>query len=222
MKICPKCGERRFMTGYSFENSAVTIDFVGNEFVFTPESDNQTREKRLCVCINCKEQFDLNDEGVRNAFIHQMKPCVRCGNKVAENEMDENGVCIVCQIKEKDPSFQGIEACTTDFNIIKMLAIVRSDNLKLSKENEQLKEQLQKASEITEKINNATTEEKPKRGRKKKTEDDQQQEEVQGEVINVDEDQNSTDDDIQISNEVAPDLPQEVVDMSNAMNPPEE
>jgi hypothetical protein len=234
MKICPKCGGKNFSTGYSFQNSIATIDFTGDEFVFTPESGNETKERKICTCLNCGAHFDLTDEATRQSFIHQLKECKTCGNKVPEEELDENGVCIVCRLKEADPSFANIESITTDFNMIRMMASLRMDNLKLSRDNEKLKKEIELSKVVQEKIDNASTEatekseeqvteEPKKRGRKKKpVEGEIVREEQQNNVVDVDQQSIPVDNDIQIDENVAPEMPQEVVDLQNAMNPPEE
>ena len=230
MKICPKCGEKKFSTGYSFQNSIVTIGFTGNEFVFTPEPGNETKERKICTCLNCNTKFDLTDEATKQSFIHQFKECKKCGNKVSEEEVDENGVCIVCRLKEADPSFANIESITTDFNMIRMMASLRMDNLKLSKDNEKLRKEIELSKTVQEKIDNASetseeqqVEEPKKRGRRKKpVEGEIIQEEQSDNIVDIDKQSESTDNDIQIDENVAPEMPQELVDLQNAMNPPEE
>jgi hypothetical protein len=100
---------------------------------------------------------------------------------------------------------------------MRMLAQVRIDNLNLTKTNEQIQKRLERAEEI-EQENNEQPEETPKKkrgGRKKKTEEPVQTEE---DTINIDGEDAQGDSDIEISEDVAPDLPEEVTAMSNEMN----
>jgi hypothetical protein len=113
--------------------------------------------------------------------------------------------------------------------MIRMMASLRMDNLKLSRDNEKLKKEIELSKVVQEKIDNASTEatekseEPKKRGRKKKpVEGEIVREEQQNNVVDVDQQSIPVDNDIQIDENVAPEMPQEVVDLQNAMNPPEE
>lgn len=204
---CPKCGSNVFQTGLHMCKKA-NVDFVNGVFTIQPfenEVDNS-----LIQCTQCGEKFNVNDENVIHMLTHPLIKCTKCGKEFTEEELDENHVCAICRVKEMDAGFSQLENADP-FTLMRMLAQVRIDNLNLTKTNEQIQKRLEKAEGI-EQENNEQPEETPKKkrgGRKKKTEED---------TINIDGEDAQEDSDIEISEDVAPDLPEEVTAMSDEMN----
>jgi DNA-directed RNA polymerase subunit RPC12/RpoP len=190
------------------------VDFVNGALTIQPfenEVDNS-----LIQCTQCGEKFNVNDENVIHMLTHPLVKCTKCGKEFTEEELDENHVCAICRVEEMDAGFSQLENADS-FTLMRMLAQVRIDNLNLTKTNEQIQKRLERAEEI-EQENNNQPEEAPKKkrgGRKKKTAEPVQTEE---DVINVDEKNAQGDSDIEISEDVAPDLPTEVTAMSDEMN----
>ena len=227
MKICPKCGGTLFSHSKAIRMTSVTVDVKDGKFIFTETEDNNTVENEVVDCLGCKARFNLRDEEQINMFVHQDKPCVKCGRKFSEEELDEECTCVICRLKEKDPSFENIENAM-DFNAVRMIAMLKMDNMKLSTVNEKLEKDLEKAKEVNAKIEEKTA--KPKRtGRKKANKNDSVEENTDNsdanksevEEVDIDNADNTENSDIEISQDIAPELPKEVIDMSNAMNPPE-
>lgn len=210
---CPKCGSNVFQTGLHMCKKA-NVDFVDGVLTIQPfenEVDNS-----LIQCTQCGEKFNVNDESVIHMLTHPLVKCAKCGKEFTEEELDENHVCAICRVEEMDAGFSQLENADP-FTLMRMLAQVRIDNLNLTKTNEQIQKRLERAEEI-EQENSKQPEEAPKKkrgGRKKKVTEPVQTEE---DVINVDEKNVQGDSDIEISEDVAPDLPTEVTAMSDEMN----
>ena len=210
---CPKCGSNTFQTGLHMCKKA-NVDFVDGVLTIQPfenEVDNS-----LIQCTQCGEKFNVNDENVIHMLTHPLVKCTKCGKEFTEEELDENHVCAICRVEEMDAGFSQLENADP-FTLMRMLAQVRIDNLNLTKTNEQIQKRLERAEEI-EQENSNQPEEAPKKkrgGRKKKVAEPVQTEE---DVINVDEKNVQGDSDIEISEDVAPDLPTEVTAMSDEMN----
>ena len=202
-KYCLKCGWDMFKSAIIIQPSH--IEYKDGKFDFTP-SDASVNVMRQCQCLKCMTVYDLNDEATVNAFVHQGVKCTQCGKTFSEEELDSNGVCPICKLKSQDPEFADLENADV-FTIYKALAKAKINNLEL---NSKLQNDLSKADTVKEKIDEQLADNnKPskKRGRPKK------EETVTEEVVNIDED-NSSDDEIQIDSDIAPELPQEVVDIS--------
>jgi DNA-directed RNA polymerase subunit RPC12/RpoP len=190
------------------------VDFVDG--VLTVQPFENEVDNSLIQCTQCGEKFNVNDENVIHMLTHPLVKCTKCGKEFTEEELDENHVCAICRVKEMDAGFSQLENADP-FTLMRMLAQVRIDNLNLTKTNEQIQKRLERAEE-TEQENSNQPEEAPKKkrgGRKKKATEPVQTEE---DVINIDEKNVQGDSDIEISEDVAPDLPTEVTAMSDEMN----
>lgn len=210
---CPNCKNSIFKIGIIHSES--TVNYVDNDFTFEPTENSMN--SKIIECTNCQTRYDLSDKEIANRLINPTETCSKCGKEFTSQELDENKVCTICRMKELDPSFANFENADP-FTMIRMLAMLKMENINISKENEKISKELERAKEIEEE------EKKPKkRGRKKKDESDIETEAVNvnnTEVIDVDNIDNN-ESDIEITDD-APDIPGDVVDMSQAMNPPEE
>lgn len=220
---CLKCNGIHFKTGKDVCANA-TVDFDKNHnIVITPES-NETIKSAI-VCLDCKSVYDLNDESVVNLLMHPLVECSVCGKKVTPQELDENGVCTICRVEKMDPNFAKLENADPDI-LIRMLAQVRIDNLNLTKANEKIQQEMERAEEIKKEANELEKEEEQaietpktkKRGRPPKHKEEPVQEEEKSETIDIDEDNSDNESDIEISEDIAPEIPDEVSDMSAEIN----
>ena len=224
---CLKCNGIHFKTGKDVCANA-TVDFDENHnIVITPENNETIRS--AIVCLDCKSVYDLNDESVVNLLMHPLVECSVCGKKVTPQELDENRVCTICRVEKMDPNFAKLENADPDV-LIRMLAQVRIDNLNLTKANEKIQQEIERAEEIKketsepekeEQENQESTEETPKpkrRGRPPKQKEEQVQEEEASETIDIDDDNSDNESDIEISEDTAPEIPDEVSDMSAEIN----
>ena len=205
-KYCLNCGNDVFRTATSF--SQANMDFVDGKFIFKPLNET-IKEDYACQCTQCGNRYNLNDENIINQFKSQGVKCTKCGKQFTEEELDENGVCLICRLKEQDPEFANLENADV-FTIFRALAKVKMNNLEL---NNKLSSELEKAEKVEQKIEEqiSNKEEKPKkRGRKKAKEDD---------VVYVDDDQSNSEqnNEIEISEDVAPEFTDEVVEISEEM-----
>ena len=196
MKRCPNCGNTVFAVGMQFLNS--TVDFVDNEIVFS--SPNGEVPHKQCRCMSCGTCYNFDDKNNVELFANQKQTCVKCGREVSPEETDSNGLCIICQAKEKFPELSNLDNADPE-TLFKALAISRLENLSLREGNSDM----------------SGNNEKKRKPRKKKTEEQPSE----NDIVDID-DENETQSDVEISEDVAPDMPQEVVDMSNALNPPQE
>lgn len=211
MISCPKCHGTIFQTGFDLCNKA-TVEFKDGRFTITP-IDNEER-KSLLRCHQCGEQYNLEDEQIMHMITHPLIKCAKCGKEYTEQELDENHICAICRVEEMDAGFANLEQADTT-TLLRMLAQVRIDNLNLTKTNEQIQKRLDRAEEIEKEEAQPEEQPKKKRGRKKKTEDVTQE----TDVIDLDADESNSDDsDIEIDENVAPDLPASVTEMSNEIN----
>jgi hypothetical protein len=210
MISCPKCKGTVFQTGFDMCKQA-SVEFVNGSFAVT-QLDGAVKQS-IMRCCNCNEQYDLTNEQTIHMLTHPLVQCTKCGKEFTEEELDENHVCAICRVKEMDQGFSQLENADP-FTLMRMLAQVRIDNLNLTKTNEQIQKRLERAEELENAENVKEEQPKKKRGGRKKTEKTEEQTE---ETIDLDaEDQN--DSDIEISEDTAPDLPEEVTAMSDEMN----
>ena len=226
MFVCPKCGSVKFYTGTVCRSATVVAE--NGEIKFIPD-DGFVEETKM-VCLNCKQDYNVNDEQVRHMILHPLKKCVKCGNEFSEEEVDENGVCAICRMKEANPGFANLENAD-HMTLMRALALAQIENLNLKKQNEKIEQSIARAEEIktdveaqqsanesTEESEENTTNAPKRRGRPRKGV--VVSEEV--ETIDLDAEDKDNDVEIQVSEDVAPDLPTEVTDFANAMNAPEE
>lgn len=212
--VCPSCKSSLFKTGLKMCAQA-NVEYENDNIKIIP-TEGQAKNS-LIECNNCGKQYDLENEQVLHTLTHPLIACTKCGREFLEEELDDNHECAICRVKELDPAFSNIENADP-FTLIRMLAQTRIDNLNLSKKNEQIQKRLDRAEELEEQ------EEKPKK-RKRRTKAEIEQDnkkETEIEEIDIDEQQSESSEDIEISEDIAPDLPDSVSEMSNAMNMPEE
>lgn len=218
MKLCPKCGNTHFMLMSQLSNVTVEYNESTQSFEFNNEQDCKSGHQ--LVCNQCKTPFQLWVPDVAQQFIHQLIPCKKCGNRFTPQELDENGVCTICRLKEQDPEFANMENADPA-TLFRMLALAKLENNKLSSANQKLVKDLENAKEVEQKIEEINSKPTKQRKPRKKKEEETGINEGEEETINIDDD-NVTESDIEISDDVAPDLPDSVNDISEAMNPPEE
>lgn len=218
MISCPKCKGMVFQTGLHMCKKA-NVDFE-NEHLTVYPVDNEV-DNSLIQCMNCGEKYFVNDPKVIHMLTHPLVKCVECGKEFTEEELDENNVCAICRLKKVDPGFANLEGADP-FTLMRALAQVRIENLELSRRNESVQKNLQRAEEIHQE--EEAGEEQPKK-RKRRTKAEMEAaraaEEQEDDTVEIDNEE-ANDSDIEISEDVAPELPDEVTDMSKAMNPPVE
>lgn len=237
MKYCPNCHSESFIVGCSVQDFNVNIDFEDGEVkvINTPQSERKVQ--KLVMCASCHTRFDLGNPDDYNKLAHQKVKCAKCGQEYEENEVDENNVCIVCQMKEKHEQLQYLEKMS-EFDLIKLIAMLQSDNDRLSQE-ARLNKILDSAISANEKIEAAESsvpdaipeedpnqmslfnenEEEPKkkrRGRKKKA-DTENVNQVEPDNVDIDS-SNEENSDIEINDMSAPELPSEIKNMSEELN----
>lgn len=217
MISCPKCKGLVFKTGLHMCAKA-NVGYENDQIVVYPV-DNEPNSS-LIQCVNCGEKFYVNDPQVIHALTHPLIKCTECGREFTEEELDENHVCAICRVKKVDEGFANLEGADP-FTLMRALAQVRIENLELSRKNESVQKDLQRAEEIHQ-DEEQNEQPKPKRKRRTKAEMEAARlaEENDEDTVEIDGD-DTEQSDIEISEDTAPDLPDEVTDMSNAMNPPE-
>jgi len=207
---CIKCGHDVFKTGFQMCGGA-NVEFSEDRFNIHP-IDNYPMQS-VIQCLKCKAQYNLEDKKIVYQLTHPLMKCTKCGKDFTSDELDENHVCAICRVKEMDPSFEKLESADP-FTLIRLLAQVRIDNLNLTKNNAVNNDNVSEDNEVEE------PPKKRKRRTKKEMEEAANTDESDadnGDVIDADSNDN-TESDIEISEDVAPELPEEVVAMSEAMN----
>ena len=217
MISCPKCKGTEFKTGLDMCKRA-NVDLEDGHIKVYP-IDNE-RNSSLIQCIGCGESYQINDPKILHMLTHPLVKCVECGREFTEEELDENNICEICRLKKVDEAFANFENADS-FTLMRALAHVRMENLELSNKNESVQKDLQRAEEIHEE----EVQEQPKPKRKRRTKAEMEavraEEASQEETVEID-GESKEESDIEISEDIAPDLPEEVTDMSKAMNPPVE
>ena len=231
IKACPNCGGQNFMYGMSKKYSNVNLDIVNGEFNFIPVEGNVQEEQSILACCNCSTTFNLNDKSVINTFSKAF--CKKCGNLCPEEELDENGTCIVCKCEELHPGFS---ESFKNYSVFDQMRII--SKLMLETEQKKTKDKLDKAEKTTKKVGRKTKEQKEKeRLEKEKQEqalketalqemksDDGHDSEISEQAEST---ENNQDANVQIidmnASDEAPAFTEEVMnDMNNFMNEPEE
>ncbi len=225
MKICPKCGSKKFELARFTQSSSISVDFDENgNMKFIENEDNKTSSKEAIECCSCRQSYDLSNPDIVNAFKNQLIPCKKCGNKVNEIELNKDGVCIMCIVKEKDPSFGAILDNFQDSKMARAFASLKMENLDLSSENQKLRTRLEEAEKLEEKINSGE-ETKKRRGRPKKNVEESIEEEIkESETESIENDiMDSVDLDAEETDSESDDITiEEQSDFEGSMNPPEE
>ena len=211
---CLKCGCEVFQTGINMCKTA-NVDFEDEQMKFVAIDNAQLQS--MLRCSQCKTQYNIDDPTVKHSLTHPLIKCEKCGKEFTEGELDENHVCAICRVKEMDSSFANLETADP-FTLMRMLAQVRIDNLNLTKTNEQIQKRLEKAEDIEIASEKEAVEEKPKRKPRKKKTKDTEIESTETETIDLDAEESNNDSDIEISEDIAPEIPTEVTAMSNEMN----
>jgi len=228
MKICPKCGNKKFEFTRFVESSSVSVDFdEEGKIKIVYNDDDSSTSKEVLQCPSCGTNYDLSNPDVINAFKNQLVQCKCCGNKVSEQELNSEGICTVCIVKKEDPTFGNVLNNMSDFNMARILASLKIENLTLSSENQNLKTKLAEAEKLEEKMN-ATEEPKKKRGRRKKNPDTESESTVEEEA--TDTENESEDDNIVESIDIDENVEENDSDLAindltetdEFMNPPEE
>lgn len=200
IKKCPTCGAEELMFGEQKSHVAISFDEQGNYVV---NDTKDTKRNVLLMCHSCGQKYDMTDQStvemLRN--LSSKATCVSCGQSYPENQIDEDGLCPVCEMKKNHPELNNIESLN-QAQLIQLVAAIQKDNDKLSKE-----------PKVEEKI-----EEKPKRHRRTKAEMEaarQAEAEAENETAqetveigNEDTETEETNPGIEISDDVAPDIPQ--------------
>ena len=212
MRKCPKCGSTNLIMAIAITPQVDFKNNGSNEITFFGDC------KCHLECHNCHHSMEDNTLEF-NDFKYDKVICTKCGKEFDPTDLNGDGVCIVCKCKEVYPDFTEMESLPQE-KLVLMNArlILANKNLK-----DNTKQAVQKAEEITTEIEQRAAEgEEPKkrRGRppKKKEEEQTAPEES---VIDMD-NQDEPESDIEISQEIAPEIPESVSDMSVMMNPPEE
>lgn len=217
MISCPKCKGMVFQTGLHMCKKA-NVDFENGHFAVYPV-DNEA-DNSLIQCMQCGEKYNVNDSSVVHRLTHPLVKCVECGKEFTEEELDGNNVCTICRLKKVDPGFASFEGADP-FTLMRALAQVRIENLELSRKNESIQKDLQRAEEIHQE--EEVEEEQPKK-RKRRTKAEMEaarmEENTEDTVEIIDE--STEESDIEISEDEAPEVSDEIADMSKAMNPPVE
>ena len=213
MISCPKCKGLVFKTGLHMCAKA-NVSFDDGHFTVYPV-DNEP-DNSLMQCMQCGEKFNVSDPKVIHRLTHPLVKCVECGKEFTEEELDENNVCAICRVKKVDPAFANLEGADP-FTLMRALAQVRIENLELSRKNESVQKDLQRAEEIHQE---EAEEEQPKK-RKRRTKAEIEAEKAEEDTVEIVDD-STEESDIEISEDVAPEVSDEIADMSKAMNPPVE
>ena len=212
--VCPNCNKTHFRTGKSMCAEA-TVDFENGEFIVNP----LTKEQFTISCLSCNEKYDLTNEETVKLLTNPIYKCSECGNDFPINDLDENQICPICRLKKIDESFANLENASS-LDIMKALAKARIDNMNLSQKNQKIEEELETANKI---LNDIKEEEQPKQKRHRRTKAEIEAERLAEQANNTDDNsidadaEVNTTSDIQISDDVAPDLPPEIEEMSNAL-----
>lgn len=130
---CPKCGGIIFNKAYAVQISNIQLS-IDNPDELTEVSDSNTvKTERVhsLECTNCKTVYNLLNKDEYDSLIHTKVKCIRCGNEYKEDEVDENGLCIVCQMKEKHKELEHLNELS-DFDLIRLIATLQNDNDRLS------------------------------------------------------------------------------------------
>lgn len=183
MKVCPNCGATVFNIIHQKNISHTGIDVDENkEFIFVDLDDTEVQEGYQIQCQSCGSVYDLLNPEQADLFKYPKVTCTSCGKEYREDEVNEDGLCILCQVKATHPELENL----SEGQMLIAMAKLMSEKETLSKPAPK------------------------KRGRKpKKKEEDEVTEGVA--VENVDIDDQEENDDISIS-EVSPDIPDSVKD----------
>ena len=137
-KVCPDCGGKMFMAtitrGCVVE--VIAPENEGEESTCKVLKENENKyDIKIVMCARCKKELTEEDlvTGVK---------CAECGKIVSPKDIDENGICDVCNAKHQRAELQN----ASKEDLIKMLLDAeRKANPVASK----MEKQIQKAAEVT-------------------------------------------------------------------------
>ncbi len=198
MVKCLKCGCEEFMVALDMCSKA-NFDFDENGVIAITPLDNRIVESKA-RCANCQEYYDLKDEDTIDSLMNPPVECAKCGNKFKKDELNKDGLCPICAVEEFESDFLASVQDADQTTLIKLLAQAKIDNIGLTKSNEKIQKKLEKAEKLKAK-------EKEKASKKKK----------ETEVVDID-DNNDNSSDIEISDDKAPTLPDEITEMIGEIN----
>lgn len=174
-KLCPKCGSQMFMATITRACVVAMSTDKENPYQILKEGKDKF-DIEIVKCARCKEDISEAD------LVVAVK-CKECGRLVAPHDIDENGVCDVCNAMHKRSEL----ANATKEDLIKLLLeaekrtnpVAAKMEEQIEKANVVLDAVAQNDSQAEEEVAVSTeaTEEEPvapvkKRGRRKKTEED--------------------------------------------------
>ena len=198
--VCPNCKSDTFMIGKLYHNAQAEYDEDTGEFTLIESADDEPIFAQV-KCTSCNAQYNLQREEDLQSLTHPKTTCTQCGHEVSLNEVDENGVCIVCRSKLAHPELDHLNEMD-EFDLVKLVATLKS-------ENEELKLNMKQA---------ALEEPKPKRKRrtKKEMEEARAAEEAAKQTEQVDIDEEQEDSDIEITEyDTAPEIPDALTEMAS-------
>jgi len=136
-KVCPDCGGKMFMATItrSCVVEVIAPEKEGEESCYKILKENENKyDINVIMCARCRKELSEEElvTGVK---------CVECGKIVSPNDVDEKGVCDVCNAKHQRAELQN----ASREDLIKMLLDAeRKANPVASK----IEKQIQKATEV--------------------------------------------------------------------------
>ncbi len=90
LKVCPYCGNNVFIA--KTKRASLVIVNENNDTEIKEEG-KEVKEIEIVACASCKKEL------AKESLILGSK-CIKCNRIVSKEEVDENGVCLLCRIKE--------------------------------------------------------------------------------------------------------------------------
>lgn len=175
-KLCPKCGSQMFMATITRACVVAMSTDKENPYQILKEGKDKF-DIEIVKCARCKEDISETD------LVVAVK-CKECGRLVAPHDVDENGICDVCNAMHKRSEL----ANATKEDLIKLLLEAEKRTNPVAAK---MEEQIEKANVVLDAVaqndlqaeeevavsTEAIVEEEPvapvkRRGRRKKTEED--------------------------------------------------
>lgn len=138
-KVCPHCGGKMFAASIT-RGCIVEVNSDDTYNILRESKDKY--EVEIIKCARCHADITIKDltVGVQ---------CTKCGRTVNANDVDENGVCSVCNAYEAEPEL----ANASKEDIVKMLLELRKNSAPMTAS---IEKQNEKAEEIAAKIQTST------------------------------------------------------------------